>query len=164
MPRFEEAKDLVSVGPDALGRDTLLTPATARAWTELHRAAAADGVQLLLLSGFRSLAYQAGIVRRKLEAGQTLDAILRISAYPGHSEHHTGTVIDLGAPEAEHLSEAFAQTGAFAWLDHHAESFGFHLSYPRDNPHGIAYEPWHWRHTARSESRLQAEIDACSSA
>jgi hypothetical protein len=21
---------------------------------------------------------------------------------------------------------------------------GFRLSYPRDNPHGVIYEPWHW--------------------
>ncbi|MHB8392777.1 MAG: D-alanyl-D-alanine carboxypeptidase family protein, partial [Acidobacteriaceae bacterium] len=26
----------------------------------------------------------------------------------------------------------------------HAGHFGFRLSYPRNNRHGIAYEPWHW--------------------
>ena len=23
--------------------------------------------------------------------------------------------------------------------------FGFSMSYPRDNPLGVMYEPWHWR-------------------
>ena len=31
-----------------------------------------------------------------------------------------------------------------AWLRTNAPRFGFHLSYPRNNPHGIGYEPWHW--------------------
>jgi D-alanyl-D-alanine carboxypeptidase len=26
----------------------------------------------------------------------------------------------------------------------HADRFGFRLSYPYGNPHGMAYEPWHW--------------------
>ena len=26
------------------------------------------------------------------------------------------------------------------------DDFDFVMSYPRDNPHGITYEPWHWRH------------------
>ena len=29
-----------------------------------------------------------------------------------------------------------------------AGDFGFVMSYPRDNPHGIVYEPWHWRFSA----------------
>ena len=36
-------------------------------------------------------------------------------------------------------------TPAFAWLAANAGAHGFHMSYPRDNPHGIVYEPWHWR-------------------
>ena len=40
--------------------------------------------------------------------------------------------------------ESFEATDAFAWLQAHAGEHGFHLSYPRDNPHGIVYEPWHW--------------------
>ena len=30
------------------------------------------------------------------------------------------------------------------WLASHAGEFGFSMSYPRGNPHGIVYEPWHW--------------------
>ena len=42
------------------------------------------------------------------------------------------------------LEEDFENTGAFDWLSRRASQFGFHLSYPRDNPHGVIYEPWHW--------------------
>ncbi|HZX89661.1 MAG TPA: D-alanyl-D-alanine carboxypeptidase family protein, partial [Rudaea sp.] len=24
------------------------------------------------------------------------------------------------------------------------QNYNFHLSFPRGNAHGIAYEPWHW--------------------
>ena len=30
----------------------------------------------------------------------------------------------------------------------HAGEPGFAMSYPRDNRHGIVYEPWHWRFAA----------------
>ncbi len=46
-----------------------------------------------------------------------------------------------GEPPAE---ESFEATPAFAWLQAKAPAHGFHMSYPRDNPHGIIYEPWHW--------------------
>jgi D-alanyl-D-alanine carboxypeptidase len=42
------------------------------------------------------------------------------------------------------LTAAFARTREFRWLKRHATQFGFHLSYPRGNQQGIAYEPWHW--------------------
>ncbi|HLP25741.1 MAG TPA: D-alanyl-D-alanine carboxypeptidase family protein, partial [Acidobacteriota bacterium] len=32
----------------------------------------------------------------------------------------------------------------FRWLKRHAGEFGFTLSYPKNNPHQIGYEPWHW--------------------
>ena len=49
----------------------------------------------------------------------------------------------LDEPPAE---ESFEATDAFAWLTGNAGDFGFQMSYPRDNPHGITYEPWHWCH------------------
>jgi D-alanyl-D-alanine carboxypeptidase len=29
-------------------------------------------------------------------------------------------------------------------LQAEAAGFGFAMTYPRDNPWGIIYEPWHW--------------------
>ncbi|MCF3650676.1 M15 family metallopeptidase [Synoicihabitans lomoniglobus] len=147
MPPVEEAKQVVSVGSDVFGREVFLSPPTARAWHRLHRAAKCEGVHPLLISGFRSFSHQVKIVTRKLRAGQSLEDILRVSAYPGHSEHHAGTALDLGSPQAEPLSEAFEHTPEFNWLTAQASEFGFTLSYPRKNERGIAFEPWHWNYT-----------------
>ena len=47
------------------------------------------------------------------------------------------------------VEEEFERSPAFAWLKRHASRFGFRLSYPRRNRHGMAYEPWHWCWHAR---------------
>ena len=148
LPRFAEETRLCGVGRDALGREVRLAVEAAAGWAAMQAEAERAGVKLLLLSGFRSVERQAEIVRKKLAAGQALADILRVNAYPGFSEHHTGRAVDVGSADCEHLSEAFASTREFAWLSEHAARFGFALSYPRDNPYGIAYEPWHWCHSS----------------
>jgi D-alanyl-D-alanine carboxypeptidase len=140
-----EAKRLVFIGrAKDDGRILRLTPRAASAWRKMQTSAAAEGVTLLPLSAFRSVARQTAIIRRKLAAGQTIADILRVSAVPGCSEHHTGRAVDLGAPGHLELKTSFARTPEFRWLRQHAGRFGFHLSYPRGNRQGIAYEPWHW--------------------
>ncbi len=153
MPAFAEATDLVEVGPDVSGRNAQLIPAAASAWFALRDAAAHAGVTLQLVSAFRSIARQTEIVTAKLQRGQPLEDILRFSAYPGHSEHHTGRAIDLTTPGCPLLTAAFADTAAYSWLHYNAHRHGFRLSYPPDSPTGIAFEPWHWCWRApRSES------------
>jgi D-alanyl-D-alanine carboxypeptidase len=98
------------------------------------------------VSGFRSVEYQRGIIERKLAKGLHILEILRSSAAPGYSEHHTGRAIDVTTPGSQPLEEEFERTQAFAWLLCHAGEFGFRLSFPRGNPHGVVYEPWHWLH------------------
>jgi len=145
LPVQRVARSLVSVGPAADdGQPVRLTPRAAAAWKRMTAAAAADGVSLLPLSGYRSLARQTRIIRRKLRAGQAIADILRLVAAPGCSEHHTGRAIDIGSPQNQKLDEDFARTAEFRWLRKHAVRFGFQLSYPRRNRHGIGYEPWHW--------------------
>lgn len=139
-----EAQRLAPAGLGTDGRDKLLTPVAARAWLQLHRHAAADGVELHLVSAFRSVDFQAALIRRKLERGMALDEILRINAPPGYSEHHSGRAIDVGTPDCDALDEAFEATPAFAWLQQHAADSGFRMSYPRGNRAGYLYEPWHW--------------------
>lgn len=143
-PAFDEATDLVEVGPNTVGRMQSLTAETAAAWRDMVDAASADGVTLIIVSGFRSFAYQAGLIRKKIEAGQTLSEILAVNAAPGFSEHHSGRAIDIATPGSPPLSEEFEHTEAFGWLDQNASRFGFSMSYPRGNPQGFIYEPWHW--------------------
>ncbi len=145
LPLHREARRLVSVGPAADdGKPVRLNPAAARAWRRMQAAAARDCIELLPLSGFRSVARQARIIRRKKAAGESLSEILQLVAAPGHSEHHTGRALDLGTSGHVSLDSDFGRTAAFRWLRKYAAQFGFRLSYPRKNRHGIGYEPWHW--------------------
>jgi len=145
LPFQREARRLVSIGPAADdGKPVLLAPRAAAAWKKMHAAAANDNVELLPISGFRSVDRQSRIIRRKLAAGESIASILKLVAAPGCSEHHTGRAIDLGSPGHLGLDADFAKTSAFRWLRRHGPLHGFRLSYPRRNPHGIAYEPWHW--------------------
>jgi D-alanyl-D-alanine carboxypeptidase len=145
-PACAEPARLHLAGRDGAGRELWLRADAAGAWRALQAAAGADGIDLVPVSGFRSAEYQAGLLARKLARGQPLAAILKLSALPGHSEHHLGTTLDLHAGDGPVLETGFESTPAFAWLQRHARRFGFALSYPRDNPWGIAYEPWHWRY------------------
>jgi D-alanyl-D-alanine carboxypeptidase len=139
-----EPRALAPIGPDIHGRDQWLAPRAARAFLRMRAVASEDGVELQVVSAFRSASYQLGIVQRKHERGQSIAEILAVSAAPGYSEHHSGRALDLTTPGYPALEEAFEQSAAFKWLARHAQRFGFRLSYPRGNRHAIAYEPWHW--------------------
>ena len=144
LPPYAEATELVAAGTDTFGRPQRMTAGTLAAWQAMVAAAHGDSVELLLVSAYRSVRYQCEVIERKLEAGRSIDDILRVNAPPGHSEHHTGRALDLTTPGVEPLTEAFEGTEAFAWLDARADRFGFSMSYPRNNADGIDYEPWHW--------------------
>ena len=146
LPLQPEATRLTSIGKDVFGREQKMAPNAASAWRRMVSEAASDGVAFEPVSAFRTVDYQAELIRRKLQKGQSLEQILSVSAAPGYSEHHSGRAIDITAPGFEVLEEPFEGSPAFDWLMANAERFGFSLSYPRDNPHGVAYEPWHWLH------------------
>lgn len=137
---------LAFAGLDRYRRALWLHVEAARAWDHMRHAALRDDVVLEAISGYRSHAYQLGIFERKRARGDTIEQILRVNAAPGFSEHHSGRALDIGAPGEPPAEESFENTAAFAWLVDNAEGHGFVMSYPRDNPHGITYEPWHWRH------------------
>lgn len=141
---IREAEELVSVGMDIYGREQRLAPGAAKAWEAMRAAAEHDGDVLQLVSAFRSVDYQRQIIERKLAAGQSWEQILRVSALPGFSEHHTGRTIDVTTPGCKALTEEFEGTLAFRWLQRRAGEFGFTMTYPRGNEFGVAYEPWHW--------------------
>ena len=143
-PVFEEATDLVEVGLNLVGRMQRLTHETARQWSAMQGAAADEGVTLLIVSGYRSIDYQARLIRKKINAGQSVNEILSVNAAPGFSEHHTGRAIDIASPGSRPLTEEFEGSEAFRWLQENAATYGFSMSYPRDNPAGFIYEPWHW--------------------
>lgn len=144
LQREPDPASLVEVAPGRTERRHWLEPRAAARWAALEAAAEHDGVRLVVVSAWRSLEYQQQLIERKLARGRAIEEILAVNAAPGYSEHHTGRAVDLGIPGAPPLTQAFALTRAFAWLRANAHRWGFRMSYPRDNPHGIEYEPWHW--------------------
>ncbi len=135
---------LVPTEADCFGRPQQLAEAAFQAWTAMKQAAARQGVEMFLVSAYRSPQYQHDLIAKKLARGQSIEKILAVNAAPGYSEHHTGRALDIGAPDCEVLTEEFENTAAFQWLAVNAGRFGFSMSYPRGNEFGIAYEPWHW--------------------
>ncbi len=146
LRRHPDARQLVPVGLGTDGRDKLLTPIAAQAWLAMRAAAAGQGIELLLVSAFRSAEYQMTLLEARLKRGESLEQALTVIAPPGYSEHHSGRAVDIGTPGCGALDEAFESTPAFAWLQREAPGFGFSMSYPRNNPQGFRYEPWHWCH------------------
>ncbi|MBL8298605.1 MAG: D-alanyl-D-alanine carboxypeptidase family protein, partial [Rhodanobacteraceae bacterium] len=93
-----EPRQLRFVGYDIHQRAQWLTPRAAQAWLRMRHSAALGQIELQLVSAFRSIDYQVGIIERKLARGQNLAQILEVSAAPGYSEHHSGRAIDITTP------------------------------------------------------------------
>ena len=144
LPLCTEPPVLVDTELDFYQRQQKLTPAAFSAWSAMRESAISQGHSLFLISAFRGYQYQHDLIAAKLEKGQSLEAILCVNAAPGYSEHHSGRAVDLGTMGCDALSEEFENTKVYQWLVKNAGGFGFYLSYPRDNPYGIDFEPWHW--------------------
>ena len=113
-----------------------------------------DGIDLVFLSGYRSISLQNDIFYSlKSTRNQEAAERARVSAPPGYSEHSTGFAIDIGdANQRETDFETeFENTDAFRWLIKNAAKFHFKLSFSRDNKY-IDYEPWHWRYEGSIEA------------
>ena len=129
--------------------------AAAQQFQAMVAAARATGVVLVPISGFRSVKDQEHLYFDiKAQRGQTATKRAEVSAPPGYSEHHTGYAVDIGdgATPATNLNPNFNETRAFQWLSANAAYFSFEMSFPKDNPQGVSYEPWHWRFVGDQQS------------
>ncbi len=124
-----------------------LQPEAAAAWEALQAEAAAAGHSIILTSGYRSPATQAGLFRSRLRStsDEEIDRVLATVAAPGYSRHHTGYAIDVKTPT--HVLHDFATSGTYAWMAADnwaiAKSFGFIPSYPAGaSAAGPDPEPW----------------------
>ena len=155
------AFELVPVGPQRIRKDGIETPLNPQylprevldAYTAMMDAMAADlGKRLLVESGYRSPAYQLYLFFYYLPTHEdSITETNRFVALPGHSEHGAPArqAIDFINDEGingEENPEEFEVLPEYAWLQRRAHEFGFALSYPRDNPHNTAFEPWHWHY------------------
>lgn len=117
----------------------------------MFEAAGKDGIDLYLVSGYRSYEEQQKLFAYYAkeygeEVARTMDA------YPGVSEHMLGLSVDLGKADHEHeLEDEFAETDAYRWLMQYAQEYGFILRYPENSEqiNGIAFSPWSFRYVGK---------------
>ncbi|AIY13290.1 M15 family metallopeptidase [Cellulophaga baltica] len=156
------------------------------AFIEMKRAAYTGGIDLKIVSSYRSFDRQQVIFENKFikytDAGLApLDAISKIIEYstiPGTSRHHWGTDIDVidGYQKVSGdvlVPSKYGEGQPFAdfkkWMDENSEKFGFYLVYTDDKKRrGFKYEPWHYSYapisipmleTFRSKNLLQIYKD-----
>jgi D-alanyl-D-alanine carboxypeptidase len=141
-PKYLEQQDLIKIKDE--GRSFQLHPDAFTAWKKMKDAARTVGISLYIVSAFRSFERQSEIIEQKRQKGVSKEEIFKVSAPPGFSEHHTGKAVDINTRGFSALEEDFEKSEAFKWLSRNAKNFGFHLSYPKENRFGMAYEPWHW--------------------
>ncbi len=152
--RYEEApqSELVLLN----SKSTLkLRPAAQAGVTAMIAKAKSEGVQLGVVSGFRTIEDQDYLYFKvKAERGQSAKTRAEVSAPPGYSEHHTGYAVDIideSRPETN-VEESFETTLAYQWLEKNAAFFNFEMSFPKDNESAVSYEPWHWRYVGDQDS------------
>lgn len=138
-------KDLVSIASSSTYADSKnyqLIGQADRHLEEMIRDAKSDGINLLVISAYRSFNSQASLkVSYKFTYGSGANAF---SADQGYSEHQLGTTIDFTTKELGPDFSTFAKSPAYDWLTKHAYKYGFVISYPSGNTYYIS-EPWHWR-------------------
>jgi hypothetical protein len=154
-----EGLDLAAIGTQQTVKDSVATSLppqylprrTLEAYRKMMAAMQQDlGRQLLVESGYRSPAYQLYLFLHYLpNHAHSIRETNRHVALPGYSEHGAPQrqaidFINAEGINGEERPEAFEALPEYAWLQANAARFGFHLSYPRDNPHNTAFEPWHW--------------------
>jgi hypothetical protein len=112
-------------GPLAYRQGKPMRPDVAQAFDRMAAAAAADGIGLIVTSGFRDDSEQARLWRANPDP--------KWVAPPGRSLHRLATELDLGPPPA------------YGWLARNAPRFGFVKRY--------SWEPWHFGYTRNAGSR-----------
>ncbi|NEP90009.1 MAG: M15 family metallopeptidase [Okeania sp. SIO2C2] len=124
-----------------------LTPEAAFALMKMIYAARDEGVWIVPVSGFRTIADQEQLFQYQIQRQGSPEKAAKLSAPPGYSEHHTGFAVDLtdGNFPKKDITYEFAETKAFQWLIENASQYGFEMSFPENNSQGVSYEPWHWR-------------------
>lgn len=111
------------------------------------RDARSAGIDIAVLSGYRSFGTQAALKSQYSVIYGTNSN--RFSADQGYSEHQLGTALDFTTKKSGETLAGFDKTAAYAWLLGNAYRYGFILSYPKGNAYYI-FEPWHWRFVGTS--------------
>lgn len=119
-----------------------IDPNAQAAFNKMQQAAAMEGINIWICSGFRSYTYQQQLYNSYVyQSGQA--AADRFSARPGHSEHQTGLAMDIN-----YASSIFDSTPEAAWLASHCTDYGFIIRYKpgKESSTGYMPESWHIRY------------------
>ena len=117
-----------------------LAAVAAQAYRQMKQAAAAEGIDLLLCSGYRTVEYQENLFSQQkqkwLDKGYSeedaYNEAKNVVAVPGYSEHNSGLAADIVTPKHQNLDDAFGDTDAAKWMFEHAPEYGFILRYPEN--------------------------------
>lgn len=138
---------------------------------EMLAAAKEDGIELKILSAYRTVAYQQKLfdrnVKSRMESGMSYEeAVADVSvniAPPGGSEHNAGLAVDI--IEADHWDTytEFEDTEEFRWLMEHCHEYGFILRYlkGKEDITGYIYEPWHFRYVGKDYAKDVMDSGLC---
>lgn len=131
-------------------------------------AAADDGINLIVISPYRTNSYQTGLfnnkVNRVMKANPDLTReeaeieAATVVARPLTSEHQLGLAVDFNSVE-----ESFEDTEQFRWLQEHAHEYGFIMRYPKNKQDvtAVIYEPWHYRYVGVENAKAIKESGLC---
>ena len=80
-------------------------------------------------------------------------------AQPGHSEHHTGLVVDVGTMNGEFMDSS----GDYAWITENCQDYGWVVRYEtgKEERTGIWDEPWHFRYVGIPHATEMVRRDYC---
>jgi zinc D-Ala-D-Ala carboxypeptidase len=139
-----------SYGPAKPTGPNHLDATTAKALATMTAAAKADGVKIVVKSGYRSWATQKAIYDKAL---RTQPQNINFYAPAGASEHQTGLAVDLWDGKIWYRPMENSATGK--WLHKHAHEYGFILRFPlgKQKITGVPYEPWHFRYVGVEHSK-----------
>mgnify|MGYP001064624417 CR=1 FL=1 len=120
-----------------------------------------DGINLYVVSSFRSFETQKTIWEKKLKKysklyGDKFIAVkktLEYSAMPGTSRHHWGTDVDLVSVDPGFFTTHKGKR-IYLWLKENAPQFGFFQPYGK-NSKSYKEEKWHWSYKKIAEKFME---------
>ncbi len=155
LPDGYEPADLAFPEVDMRYNNWTMRMEAAVALEEMFAAAEADGVYLVMGSGYRGEEFQRMLYDGYVaEGGQSYAD--SISSRPGYSDHQTGLATDLCGQDSDYdLTQDFENTTEGRWLAENAWKYGFIMRYPKGKEEitGYAYEPWHFRYITKEEAQ-----------
>lgn len=156
-----EPDDLVIPNVKTIKNDIYLSKCAADNLENMFNAAKKEGIDLYLISGYRSSMYQDKLYYKSLiKNGKEYTE--KYVAEANHSEHQTGLAADISSKSIGYnLTQDFENTTEGKWLEENSYKYGFILRYKKDRVEdtGYGFEPWHFRYVGYEIAKYIYEND-----